>query len=86
MSVTTNDDKSIVGAPESKIPPLGCRPRFIVAELRARELVSAMERYFDAGKSSPDEWHEELAELNEWLGDHGYMTYVGFKSYRPKVT
>jgi hypothetical protein len=82
----TNDGKSIVGAPESKAPPLGLRPRFIVAELRAREIVNAMERYFDAGKSSPDEWHEELAELNDWLGDRGYTTFVGFKSYRPKAT
>lgn len=59
-------------------PPLGLRPRFIVAELRAQEIVVAMERYHDAKKEIPQEWHEELAELNKWLSEHGYATYVGF--------
>jgi hypothetical protein len=63
---------------ETKAPPLGLRPRFIVAELRAQEIVEAMGRYFEAKKAIPQDWHDELAELNEWLSNNGYTTFEGF--------
>ena len=50
-----------------KPPPLGCRPRFIVAEQRLTELDEALERYIAAGLDLPEEWLEERTELLEWL-------------------
>lgn len=70
----------------SKAPPVGLRPRFIVAELRAREIVAAMERYAEAKKPIPEEWREELNELNEWLADRGYETFAGVRSWSTKAT
>jgi hypothetical protein len=64
-----------------EVPPLGLRPRFIVAEERAKEIVVAMERYYDANKEIPIEWHDELEELNKWLASKGYATFLGFKTH-----
>lgn len=61
-------------------PPLGLKPRWIATQDRAQEVVNAMERYWDAGKSIPQEWHDELKELNKWLADHGYAPCVGFNA------
>ncbi|BDD79631.1 hypothetical protein [Burkholderia phage FLC9] len=69
-------------ANENVKPPLGLRPRFIVAEERAREITAAMSRYFDADKEIPKEWHEELDELNKWLEANGHATFVGFERHK----
>jgi hypothetical protein len=37
-----------------------------------------MGRYFDARKEIPQDWHDELAELNEWLSNNGYTPLEGF--------
>jgi hypothetical protein len=50
-------------------PPLGLRPRFIVAKLRIQEILEAMQRYVEADKAIPDEWRTELIELHDWLND-----------------
>ena len=47
--------------PEEK-PPLGLRPRSIVAALRIQEILEAMHRYAATSKRIPPEW---IAELNE---------------------
>ena len=44
-------------------PPLGLRPRFIVRELRIAEIEEAIIRYQDDGRTIPDNWKEELADL-----------------------
>lgn len=46
-------------------PPLGITPRSIFETHRAQEIVEAMKRYFDEGLSVPDEWINELVEINE---------------------
>ena len=47
-------------------PPLGIAPRNIAEQLfnesRIREIVGAMNRYFDADMAIPKEWAEELKE------------------------
>lgn len=44
-------------------PPLGLRPRFIVAEHRVREIDEAIQRYAEAGWDIPAAWVEERADL-----------------------
>lgn len=56
--------------PESSVPPIGLRPRHIVARERLMEILAAMQRYAEAGKSIPDEWDNEYDELREWLNEH----------------
>ncbi len=48
-------------------PPLGCRPRWLIAELRADELTAALIRYRNAHRAIPEEWVQELGELTLWL-------------------
>lgn len=43
-------------------PPLGVLPRWRHNELRATELLCAMLRYVEAGKTIPREWLDELTE------------------------
>lgn len=51
-------------AQESEKPPLGARPRWIVAEKRIEELTAAIERYKKAGNALPTIiWQKELDEL-----------------------
>jgi len=45
----------------------GVRPRWLLDEDRMLELLEAMTRYADASKSIPQEWLEELEELNASL-------------------
>jgi len=45
----------------------GVRPRLLLDADRMLELLEAMTRYADAGKSIPQEWLEELEELNASL-------------------
>lgn len=49
-------------------PPLGLRPRYIVAQERAIEIVEAVDRYVRAGKQIPAEWLTELIDVNRELG------------------
>lgn len=50
-------------------PPLGLRPKKIALEARLKEVLEAMLRYVQAGKSIPGEWVTELSELYSWAGD-----------------
>lgn len=47
-------------------PPIGLRPRWIVTELRMKEINAAMARYHEANKQVPLEWIEELRDLTTW--------------------
>lgn len=46
-------------------PQIGIVPRWLHDQLRQQELMSAIIRYIDAGKTVPVEWVEEFNELNE---------------------
>jgi hypothetical protein len=48
-------------------PPLGLRPRWLVAEQRIAEIKAAMNRYIEANEPIPSEWLEELHELLTYL-------------------
>jgi hypothetical protein len=48
-------------------PPLGLRPRWLVAEQRVAEIKAAMNRYIEANEPIPSEWQEELHELLAYL-------------------
>jgi hypothetical protein len=48
-------------------PPLGLRPRWLVAEQRIAEIKAAMNRYIEANEPIPSEWQEELHELLAYL-------------------
>ena len=41
-------------------PPLGIVPRYVIDEQRAREIISGILRFIDAGSPVPREWLEEL--------------------------
>jgi len=56
-------------APLSPEPPLGLRPRRIVAKERLEEIVAAMQRYTETGKKIPENWISELSEVNNHLGE-----------------
>lgn len=45
-------------------PPLGLRPRYIVTSQRVHEILEAMTRYAEHCKPIPEEWLEELRDLN----------------------
>ena len=44
-------------------PPLGLKPRNILMQERALDIISAMERYVRADKPIPDEWFDELRDI-----------------------
>jgi len=44
-------------------PPLGLKPRSIHEKERITEILEAMKRYNDVGKSIPLEWANELCDL-----------------------
>ena len=50
---------------EKKEPPLGLRPKYIVATLRVIEIAEAVLRYAHAQKEIPDEWIYELGVVNK---------------------
>lgn len=51
--------------PEGKKPPLGIAPRYVLDELRARDIREAILRYLASGLKIPLEWVEEYNELIE---------------------
>lgn len=60
----------IPGLQEFKTPPLGLRPRSVVATQRIEEIDAAIERYKTAGKEVPRDWWAERDELLRWLVKH----------------
>lgn len=56
---------------ENSKPPLGLKPRWLVIQHRAVEVLAAIHRYELAERAVPEEWREELKELNDWLFAHG---------------
>lgn len=54
----------------SKKPPIGLRPRKIVAELRIKEITEAMIRYANDNYIIPPEWITEYNELVEYLKEN----------------
>jgi len=44
-------------------PPQGLRPRWILDELRRDEIKAAINRFAQAGVDIPQEWMEELSEI-----------------------
>lgn len=44
--------------------PIGLRPKWIADRMRAQEILEACLRYITEGKRIPQEWLDELAELN----------------------
>lgn len=73
--------------PETKRPPLGLRPKWIVAEHRKAEIDEAMMRYKNAGKEIPMEWHDEFNEIVAYLNSRNkdkqplFTTEDGVKIY-----
>lgn len=61
---------AVAGAERVVKPPLGLRPRFIVAEHRVREIDEAIQRFAEAGWAVPQAWTDERVELVEWLGQN----------------
>lgn len=49
------------------LPPLGLRPRLIVAEQRFAEIDDAIKRYLSAYMPIPVEWIEERNGIIEYL-------------------
>lgn len=46
-------------------PPIGLKPKHIHDQERVWEIVSAMSRYCEAGKTIPCEWIRELELLSQ---------------------
>lgn len=46
-----------------KKPPIGIEPRYSRDSRRVQEILSAMERYAEAGFGIPSSWTAELKEL-----------------------
>lgn len=59
LATITNIQSGII------IPPLGLKPKGIHDYYRKSDILAAMTRYVEAGKCIPDEWIDELKELNE---------------------
>jgi hypothetical protein len=51
--------------PGCDVSPLGLKPRRIAVQLRLQEITQAMHRYAVAYKAIPEEWIEELLEVNQ---------------------
>lgn len=51
-------------------PPLGLMPRRILYLQRQKEIILAMNRYNEAGKNIPEEWIDELHDINYLLVDN----------------
>lgn len=48
---------------EVKKPPLGLKPRLLLAEERLREISGVINRYTAVNKTIPQEWIDEYNEL-----------------------
>ena len=46
-------------------PPIGIEPRWIHNMIRSQEIVQAMSSYIASRMAIPQEWLDELSELNE---------------------
>jgi hypothetical protein len=55
----------LVGFPSKEEPPIGIMPSHIFNANRVIEIAEAIGRYSLAGKSIPNEWLDELRNLNE---------------------
>ena len=53
--------------PSLVLPPLGIKPRFLVAEARFEEIDNAIKRFLSAYRPIPVEWIEERNEIIEYL-------------------
>jgi len=51
-------------------PPLGLQPKWLCAEIRIKEIFSAMNRYYSYKKVIPVEWVEEYNELCKYIEEH----------------
>lgn len=51
-------------------PPIGLRPRWVVAEERIQEIKEACNRYYNSNTEVPREWLEELHELLAYIRMH----------------
>lgn len=52
-------------------PPLGVMPRHVHEQLRIQDLTRAIQRYAMACRHIPNEWIEELKELNDRNSNRG---------------
>lgn len=48
-------------------PVLGPRPRYVVVMLRTQEIGAAIQRYAAEGKPIPEDWLNEIRDLNGCL-------------------
>lgn len=44
-------------------PPVGLRPKWLIDQQRAMEIILAMSRFVEAGTKIPRDWFEELSDL-----------------------
>lgn len=46
-------------------PPLGLKPRYICENERITEILKAMLRYINSAYPIPEEWIQELSDINK---------------------
>lgn len=60
--------QAVQGSVQMNKPPIGLMPKHIFIEQmqmqRRNEITAAMQRYIEAGKDIPNDWLQELIELN----------------------
>lgn len=56
--------------PVAEKPPLGLRPRYVVAWERIIEITNAIDCYVNAGRNLPSDWLGELSELYGYLAEY----------------
>lgn len=44
-------------------PPIGLKPKWLIDQQRAMEIILAMSRFVEAGTKIPRAWFEELSDL-----------------------
>ncbi len=64
-SIVVVADKEVLDYIERHKAPLGVMPKWLWDEIREGELLDAVNRYREAGKTPPKEWGEELTEIRE---------------------
>ena len=69
---------------ESKKPPLGLTPRWLLDEEREIEIYAAIDRYNEAGYPIPIEWIQELTEIQERLRKF-YNVYYHRTYYKGRI-
>jgi hypothetical protein len=67
-SLVVNEVPRFIGTSTS--PPVGLTPRIIVNNKRIQDIITAMCRYSAAGKAIPQQWIDELSELNSMAPDY----------------